>query len=58
MIEFDTKYLYTITFFSSAIGLIVFLGLMLGVVYFIIKLFNKFVLSIFGKEGDNDVIYD
>jgi hypothetical protein len=58
MIEFDTKYLYTITFFSSAIGLIVFLGLMLGVVYFIIKLFNRLVLSIFGKEGDNDTIYD
>lgn len=48
--EFDTKYLYTIVFFASMIGMIGFLGIMLGFIKLILKIYNGLVESIFGNE--------
>lgn len=48
--ELNTQYLYTIVYFSSMIGMTVFIGIMLAFIKIVVDIFRNLMTSIFGKE--------
>lgn len=53
MIELTEKYLYVILYFSSLFGFILFLCIVLGGLYFILKTFEKLINTIFDNSEVN-----
>lgn len=52
--DLSVAQMYTVAYFASMVGLIVFLAIMLGFIMLIIRLYYNLMTSIFGKEEEKE----